>query len=153
VLDQLPAKPSIPDFQREESSAGTSSSTHSDLSKRCLTYVDIMTNIRGRLRELYHGSSARAVRFQRSVMAVDVAIIGFFLFVPLIVDRPTFYSLDYSIAAFILLDLVGRALASADIGLKTIHQAPSPSAALVAVPGRNHHQFLVAELLHGAHRA
>jgi voltage-gated potassium channel len=77
--------------------------------------MDITMNIRGRLRELYHGTSARAVRFQRSVMAVDLAIVGFFLFVPLIIDRPIFYWLDYSIAAFILLDLVGRALASADI--------------------------------------
>jgi len=72
-------------------------------------------NLRDKLRLLYHGSSRVAIRFQFSVLIVDVAILAFFIATPLIKDTPWFLYIDYSVAALMLADLVARALASTDV--------------------------------------
>src|SRR5919107_964074 len=71
--------------------------------------------LRVRLRRLYHGRTPEAVRFQYAVIAVDLAIIAFFIATPVLQDEPSFLWLDYSIAALLGLDLAMRALASRDI--------------------------------------
>jgi voltage-gated potassium channel len=72
--------------------------------------------LRETLRLLYHSHSPAAVRFQLSVLVVDLAILGFFVATPLLRDRPAFLWIDYSVAALMIADLVARALASTDIG-------------------------------------
>jgi voltage-gated potassium channel len=71
--------------------------------------------LRDRLRRLYHGRTPEAVRFQYAVIAVDLAIITFFIATPVLQDEPSFLWLDYSVAALLGFDLVARALASRDI--------------------------------------
>ncbi|MDC9824064.1 ion channel [Devosia sp. ZB163] len=73
-----------------------------------------LAHLRSTLRLLYHGSSPTAVRFQFAVLLVDLAIIGFFIFTPLLRDRPSFIWLDMAVAALLVVDLVTRALASTD---------------------------------------
>lgn len=63
------------------------------------------------LRELYHGQTPRAVRFRFAVIAVDVAIIAFFIAAPLLRDSSSFLWIDYGIALLMALDLTARALA------------------------------------------
>jgi voltage-gated potassium channel len=71
---------------------------------------------RARLRALYHGTSAPAVRFRYAVLVVDFLIIGFFIAAPLFHERGrVFYTADYLIAAILGLDLAARALAHTDI--------------------------------------
>jgi len=72
--------------------------------------------LRSTLRLLYHGHTPGAVRFQFSVLVVDLAIIAFFIATPLLRDKPAFYWFDYSIAALLALDLIARALATSDLG-------------------------------------
>jgi voltage-gated potassium channel len=74
-----------------------------------------LSRLRRVLHVLYYGHSAAALRFQVSVMAVDVAIIGFFLATPVLIDWPIFFWIDYSIAALVGLDLAARALAAQDL--------------------------------------
>ncbi|MBB3972866.1 potassium channel family protein [Hansschlegelia beijingensis] len=71
--------------------------------------------LRRRLNRLYHGETPAALRFQCAVVAVDLAIIGFFLATPLLGDGPVFLWLDYSIALLVGLDLAARALAADDL--------------------------------------
>ncbi|MHA6299267.1 ion channel [Devosia sp. CAU 1758] len=71
-----------------------------------------LNNLRSTLRLLYHGQSAKALRFQTVILVVDLAIIAFFIATPLLRDSETFLWLDYSIAALLALDLLARALAS-----------------------------------------
>ena len=72
--------------------------------------------IRARLRALYHGASPTAVRFRLAVLAVDFAIIAFFIAAPLLRDEGlAFYALDGVIAAILAADLAARALAQSDI--------------------------------------
>lgn len=71
--------------------------------------------LRTTLRLLYHGQSPAALRFQLSVLVVDLAIIVFFIATPLLRDNPSFLWIDYSVAALLLLDILARALASTDI--------------------------------------
>jgi voltage-gated potassium channel len=72
--------------------------------------------LRARLRYLYHGSSPLAVRFRLAVIAVDFAIIGFFLATPILQEAGlVFYVIDYLIAAILTLDLAGRAYAHTDL--------------------------------------
>ena len=72
--------------------------------------------LRARLRYLYHGSSPLAVRFRLAVIAVDFAIIGFFLAAPILKEAGwAFYVADYVIAAILAIDLAGRAYAHTDI--------------------------------------
>ena len=71
--------------------------------------------LRDRLRLLYHGRSKKAVRFQRSVLVVDLAIIAFFIVGPIIRDRPSFIWIDVAVAILLVVDLSARALASTDL--------------------------------------
>ncbi len=73
-----------------------------------------LARIRSTLRLLYHGHSPAAVRFQYSVLVVDLAIIAFFIASPLLRDRPSFLYIDLTVAALLLADLVARGLASTD---------------------------------------
>lgn len=68
--------------------------------------------LRARLRYLYHGSSPVAVRFRLAVIAVDLAIIGFFMAAPILREAGwAFYVVDYLIAVLLATDLAARALA------------------------------------------
>lgn len=70
------------------------------------------TRLRSTLRLLYHGQSPAALRFQATILIVDLAIIAFFVATPLLRDTETFLWLDYSIAALLALDLGARGLAA-----------------------------------------
>jgi len=67
-----------------------------------------------RLRQLYHGRSPAAVRFQFAIIVVDLLIIAFFIATPLIRDRPDFLWLDYGVAAIVALEIVARLLGSSN---------------------------------------
>jgi len=71
--------------------------------------------LRNELRLLYHGRSPAAERFQFMVLAIDLAIIVFFILTPVIRETSTFLWVDYSIAALLGLDIIARALASTNI--------------------------------------
>jgi voltage-gated potassium channel len=71
--------------------------------------------LRGRLRALYHGASPTAVRFRLCVLGLDLLSIGFFIVSPLIRSQPSYLIIDYLIAAFVGLDLLGRALAGPNL--------------------------------------
>lgn len=72
--------------------------------------------IRARLRALYHGSSPAAVRFRLAVIALDFAIIGFFIAAPLLRDAGVaFYAIDGLVAAVLTADLAARAAAQSDL--------------------------------------
>lgn len=72
--------------------------------------------LRARVRALYHGDSPTAVRFRLAVIAIDVAIIGFFLAAPILREAGlAFYVVDYFIAAVLALDLSARAWAYSDV--------------------------------------
>jgi voltage-gated potassium channel len=72
-------------------------------------------NFRENLRKLYHGRTPAAVRFQYSVIAIDLAIIAFFIVTPILQEWAFFLWLDYSIAALLVIDMTARALASSKI--------------------------------------
>ena len=69
-------------------------------------------SLRKLFRELYHGHSSRAVRFQLAVLGIDLAVIAFFIAAPIFHDTRSFFWLDYTIAALLALDMIGRGLAS-----------------------------------------
>ena len=72
--------------------------------------------LKARLRYLYHGSQPAAVKFRLMVIAVDFAIIAFFLASPIVKNMGwAFYALDYLVAAVLAADLVARAYAYSDI--------------------------------------
>ncbi|NMA99593.1 MAG: potassium channel family protein [Phyllobacteriaceae bacterium] len=73
---------------------------------------DGLVRLRAKLRLLYHGQTPEAVRFQLTVLVVDLAIIAFFIATPLLRDTSAYLWLDYTIAAMLALDLVARGLAS-----------------------------------------
>lgn len=68
--------------------------------------------LRSKLRILYHGQSAGALRFQATILIVDLLIIAFFIASPLLRDTDSFLWVDYSIAAILAIDLVARGLAT-----------------------------------------
>lgn len=71
--------------------------------------------LKARLRYLYHGDSLPAVRFRLAVIVIDLAIIAFFIAAPILKEHGrTFYVLDYTIAALLLLDLAARITAYSD---------------------------------------
>jgi voltage-gated potassium channel len=70
---------------------------------------------RDRLRQLYHGRSPAALRFQLAATIIDILIIAFFVATPLIRDQPAFLWIDYSIAAILLAEIAARMLASTDM--------------------------------------
>src|SRR5687768_5495979 len=65
---------------------------------------------RAHLRELYHGQSPRSVRFRLAVIALDFAVIGFFIVAPIIRGTAFFLVLDYFVAVLLAMDLSARAL-------------------------------------------
>ncbi len=67
---------------------------------------------RDRLRQLFHGRSRAALRFQMAAAIIDVVIIAFFIATPLIRDRPAFLWIDYSIAAILAVEIGARLLAA-----------------------------------------
>jgi voltage-gated potassium channel len=68
-----------------------------------------MSARRQRLRELYFGSSQRAVHFQAVMLVLDVALIAFFIASPFLEKGTWFLVLDYCIAAVLAADLAARA--------------------------------------------
>ena len=69
------------------------------------------SKFRACLRELYHGSTPLSVRFRLAVIAVDLALIGFFIASPFLRETPAFLIVDYLVAAILALDIGSRALA------------------------------------------
>ena len=82
-----------------------------------------LAGLRSRLRLLYHGQSPKALRFQATILVVDLAIIAFFIASPLLRDSASFLWIDYSIAAILALDLTARGLASTH-PLRWLRQLP-----------------------------
>lgn len=68
-----------------------------------------------RLRQLYHGRSPAALRFQMAAAIVDLLIIAFFIATPMIRDRPDFLWIDYTIAAIVMIEITARMLASSNV--------------------------------------
>jgi voltage-gated potassium channel len=71
--------------------------------------------LRDRLRQLYHGRSPAALRFQLATLIVDLLIIGFFIATPLLRDGPAFYWLDYMVAIIVTIEIAARFLASSNM--------------------------------------
>lgn len=67
---------------------------------------------RRKLRHLYVGNDPVARRFQWSIASIDVVIISFFVFAPVLQERPGFLWFDYAVAVLLTLDLLARAAAS-----------------------------------------
>lgn len=71
--------------------------------------------LRARFRFLYHGNTTTAVRFRIAVIAIDLAIIAFFVAAPVLKDYgQTFFIVDYCIAALLAADLIARITAFSD---------------------------------------
>lgn len=64
---------------------------------------------RRKLRQLYIGDDPVARRFQWSVASIDVAIISFFVFAPVLQEQPWFLWFDYAVAILLTLDMSARA--------------------------------------------
>ncbi|MGA0605207.1 potassium channel family protein [Phenylobacterium sp. VNQ135] len=74
-----------------------------------------LPRLRVRLRELYHGSSPRAVRFRLSVIALDFVLIGFFVAAPFLREYPVYLAIDYFVAFVLAVDLAARALSHSSL--------------------------------------
>lgn len=68
-----------------------------------------MKGLRAKLRELYHGYSREAVRFQAVWLVFDALLIVFFMVSPFLEKGTTFLVVDYIIAFVLFLDLAARA--------------------------------------------
>lgn len=68
--------------------------------------------LRANLRILYYGHSSLALRFQYSLLIVDLAIIAVFISAPIWREEPIFLYIDLFIAAVLAIDIIARALAS-----------------------------------------
>ena len=73
-----------------------------------------LARLRDRLRKLYHGTTPSAFRFQMVVIALDLAIVAFFIATPVLQETRSFLWLDYTVAALVATDLGARLLASND---------------------------------------
>jgi voltage-gated potassium channel len=71
--------------------------------------------LRYRLNQLYYGKSRASARFRIGYIIVDLAIIAFFVAVPLLEKTPLFFVLDYAIATLLAADLAARSYASGDL--------------------------------------
>ncbi|MET0259055.1 MAG: ion channel [Methylobacterium sp.] len=71
-----------------------------------------LRRFRQRLDFLYHADHPAALRFQGWAAVVDLVIIGFFAFSPVIADRPYFLWVDYGVAAILGADLLARSIAA-----------------------------------------
>ncbi|BAT61881.1 ion channel [Variibacter gotjawalensis] len=74
-----------------------------------------MTKLRSKLRGLYNGKTKTAVRFRFAVVAMDLAIIAFFIATPILQKTASFLWLDYSVAALLSVDIGCRMLAEKDV--------------------------------------
>ena len=85
-----------------------------------------LARLRSMLRLLYHGHSPTAVRFQRAVLVVDLAIIAFFILAPVLRERSNtaFLWIDFAVAALLAFDIVARGLAATDT-LRWLRQVTS----------------------------
>jgi voltage-gated potassium channel len=68
-----------------------------------------VTGLRAKLRELYHGYSPAAVRFQAIWLVFDALLIAFFMVSPFLEKGAAFLVVDYFIAAILFMDLAARA--------------------------------------------
>jgi len=68
-----------------------------------------LKGLRAKLRELYHGYSREAVRFQAVWLVFDALLIVFFMVSPFLEKGTTFLVVDYVIAFVLFLDLAARA--------------------------------------------
>ncbi|WP_156463961.1 ion channel [Devosia sp. Leaf420] len=82
-----------------------------------------LSRLRSKLRILYHSQQPAALRFQATILVVDLAIIAFFIASPLLRGREYFLWIDYSIATLVFIELCARALATNDIP-RWIRQLP-----------------------------
>lgn len=73
------------------------------------------SGLRDRLRQLYHGRTPAALRFQLATLIVDILIIGFFVATPMLRDRPEFLWLDYAVAIIVAAEIAARFLASSNM--------------------------------------
>lgn len=73
-------------------------------------------DFRQRLRALYLGRGKKAVIFQAALAIVDLAILGFFILGPYLRSGPTYLVIDYTIAAWIGVELAGRAAVERSLG-------------------------------------
>lgn len=64
---------------------------------------------RARLKELYHGRSRSAVRFQAAWLVFDVLLIAFFAVSPFLERGNAYLAFDYTIALVLAIDLAARA--------------------------------------------
>lgn len=71
-----------------------------------------LPRIRGRLHELYFGTSRKSVRFRLTVIAIDLIMIAFFIAGPLLRETSVFLVIDYILAFVLAVDLAARALAT-----------------------------------------
>lgn len=70
----------------------------------------LIQRVRRHLRGLYFGRDREAIRFQVSMLLIDLAILGFFIAGPYLREGPAYIIVDYIIAAIIALELAVRAL-------------------------------------------
>jgi voltage-gated potassium channel len=70
---------------------------------------------RGMLRLLYYGHSRQAVRFQRAVLIVDLAIIVFFIAGPVLRGRQSYIWSDIAVAILLTADILARSLATTNL--------------------------------------
>ncbi|MGE0045987.1 MAG: ion channel [Hyphomonadaceae bacterium] len=64
--------------------------------------------LRSRLRDLYFGRDAEALKFQAAMTWLDLLIIGFFIAANFIREEPWFSYVDYAIAAFLAIDMAAK---------------------------------------------
>lgn len=74
-----------------------------------------LVRTRARLRELYHGRTPSAVRFQSAWLIFDVLLIGFFAVSPFLERGSSYFAFDYAIAIVLAGDLAARAWSYGDV--------------------------------------
>lgn len=72
--------------------------------------------IRQRLRGLERTGDRKAFVIQLAFAIIDIAIIAFFLLGPYLRSGPTYLLIDYVVAAWIAVEMVGRAIAAPSFG-------------------------------------
>jgi voltage-gated potassium channel len=70
----------------------------------------VKPSLRSRLQWLTSGRDARSRKLQALLASVDLTILAFFLFGPILREGHTYLVIDYAIAAWIGLELVARAI-------------------------------------------
>ena len=68
-----------------------------------------LERVRWQLRGLYFGRDREAIRFQVTMLFVDIVILGFFIAGPYLRTGPAYIIVDYVIAAIIAFALIGKA--------------------------------------------